>query len=440
MPVATVRHLPSLRLTVAIALSLILILAGGASRADEDQQAVVRLAAILAIAVSLWSLDTGPLRPHRAPLYAGGAVLLLMLLHLVPLPFAVWRLLPGHAPYASIAAATALVGWRPLSLTPDLTVDAVFALLPPLAAGLAVLLLQRRLRAWLWFVLAAGALGSAALGIIQSQIGGTSYHLFRMTNPDTAVGVFANRNHQAAYLAAMLPLTGALASWFVRKGSDTRLVLSGVAAVDAALLLALVLTGSRMALVLAAFGIVGALWPIVRGGSRRLWIGAVAAGGGAVAFIAVALAMTRDSALERFTIASFNDETRRAAFGPLLATARAFLPMGAGFGAFDTVYRRFEPTNQLSTIYLNAAHNEPLQLAIEGGVPALVLLALFGWWWVGSAKRILIAHRASFAAAAVWTTVILIASSMVDYPLHTPLLGAVFVMSCAEMWLWKREA
>ena len=56
---------------------------------------------------------------------------------------------------------------------------------------------------------------------------------------------------------------------------------------------------------------------------------------------------------------------------------RSFLPFGAGFGTFDPVYRRFEPDALLSTIYLNQAHNEPMQLAMEGGIPALALLLVF---------------------------------------------------------------
>ena len=122
---------------------------------------------------------------------------------------------------------------------------------------------------------------------------------------------------------------------------------------------------------------------------------------------------------------------------PLVETARAFMPWGSGFGSFDRVYRRFEPDELLSTIYMNQAHNEPLQLAIEGGLPALALLALFLWWWTGSAIGILrfrlSSERKTMAIAAMVVTFMLMASSLVDYPLRTPLLGSVFIFSTVQM-------
>jgi O-antigen ligase len=123
--------------------------------------------------------------------------------------------------------------------------------------------------------------------------------------------------------------------------------------------------------------------------------------------------------------------------GPLFEMARAFMPFGSGFGSFDSVYRHFEPNSLLSTIYMNEAHDEPVQLAIEGGVPALLLLGLFLVWWARAAvtclRRPLQTRRRAMGDAAVIMTVILMASSLVDYPLRTPLLGAVFVFACIEM-------
>jgi O-antigen ligase len=142
-------------------------------------------------------------------------------------------------------------------------------------------------------------------------------------------------------------------------------------------------------------------------------------------------ALARSGSLARLAGTDAAAETRAAMLAPLAETARAFLPFGAGFGSFDSVYRRFEPDALLSTIYMNQAHNEPLQLAIEGGAPALLLLAAFGWWWARAAVRTVRARlpeqRVSGIAAASATAILLV-SSLVDYPLRTPLLAAVFVL------------
>ena len=127
----------------------------------------------------------------------------------------------------------------------------------------------------------------------------------------------------------------------------------------------------------------------------------------------------------------------------MLQAARTFFPFGAGFGTFDPVYRRFEPDSLLSTIYLNQAHNEPVQLAIEGGVVALVLLLLFLIWWAQAAVPALLrtdsGSRRALGLAMAAATLILMLSSLVDYPLRTPLLGGLFAVACVELIRGRRR-
>ena len=122
------------RLGVMALLGLALALAGGASRFDEDQQVVARMAAIAALAASLWPLEVETLRLRWRMIAFTGCVWLLLLLQLVPLPPALWALLPGRDVYAEIAREAGPAAWRPLSLTPDLTLeygDRVGVLMPP---------------------------------------------------------------------------------------------------------------------------------------------------------------------------------------------------------------------------------------------------------------------------------------------------------------------
>ena len=429
------------RLIVLALLAAALALTGGASRFDEDQQAVIRIVAILTLGASLWALDLKPLAERRGLILAAGAVYLLVLIQLVPLPPQIWAGLPGHAPYAAIASQAGAVVWRPLSLTPDLTLNALYALLPATAAGLAALQIDSRDRIWLARGVVAIAFASAVIGLIQVAGAGSSLHLYRITSEDAPVGLLANRNHQAAFLSCALALTGALAGLRRRDVSDPRVGLGAALAVAAVLILAVLSTGSRMGLVLCALGSLAGIAAYRAAGRRLLpsrpaWrLGLAAAA--TLALIGVGLAAARSGAIERLAETNRVGETRAAMIEPLLTAARAFMPLGAGFGSFDSVYRRFEPGGLLSTIYMNQAHNEPLQLAIEGGVAALALLAGFALWWLWTAPRVLLRASSvqSRALCIGWVTAtaILMLSSLVDYPLRTPLLSALFVVACLEM-------
>ena len=60
-----------------------------------------------------------------------------------------------------------------------------------------------------------------------------------------------------------------------------------------------------------------------------------------------------------------------------------YAPFGGGFGSFEAAYKIVEPVNLLSLQYLNHAHNDYLELAIEAGLPGLALaglwIVLIGW-------------------------------------------------------------
>lgn len=429
------------RLIVAIALLATLAALGGASRYDEDQQMLARLAAVAAIVATLWPLETETLRRRKRLLAMIAAAYGLVMIQLIPLPPSLWAMLPGHDIYARIAAASGTVRWRPLSLTPDLTINTLGALLPATAATLVALYCDSRSRLWLAWAVVAIALVSALAGLVQLAPGGGALRFYRESSENAPIGLFANRNHQAALMACALPFVGALAGLWLRRGGRPRVVAGGTLIAVALSLFGGIATGSRMGLLLAAIGLGVGLWAYTATGRRlapvrRLhWAGVAAVLIGATA--TTAAAAMHSGAVDRLMHTDPASESRAAIVGPLLRTARAFLPWGAGFGSFSDVYRRFEPDALLSTIYMNQAHNEPLQLAIEGGVPALMLLGLFVWWWARTAVAIVRTResvtRRTLGIAAIGMTVILMASSLVDYPLRTPLLGALFAIAAVMM-------
>jgi len=109
---------------------------------------------------------------------------------------------------------------------------------------------------------------------------------------------------------------------------------------------------------------------------------------------------------------------------------------GSGFGSFDSVYRQFEPRSLLSVTYLNEAHNDPLQIVIEGGIAAFALLLLFLSWWFRRAAEVLVrprGRRPALERGALIVMLLLMLSSLVDYPLRTSLLAALFAFCAVEL-------
>ena len=88
--------------------------------------------------------------------------------------------------------------------------------------------------------------------------------------------------------------------------------------------------------------------------------------------------------------------------------------------------------------FANRAHNDVLELWLETGVFGLVLMTVFGFWFIG---RSLASWRGAIsqefpvdgtlARAATIIIGLLVAHSLVDYPLRTNAILAVFVFCCA---------
>ena len=436
---------------VASILFLIILAAlGGASRADELQQVVVAFAALVAIGAALWPLDFTAFRDARGVMIGIGLAYGLLLIQLLPIPPAAWDALPGHAIYGTVAREVGSTPWRPITVSPDLTLNAITGLLPATALAMLGLMLNFRSRVRVAELLVAIACVSAVLGLVQLAAGGTAFRLFRTSSANSAVGLFANRNHQAVMMAISLPIVAALASIKLRECARPDRILALAVGIGALALIAIAAAGSRMGLLLGAIGMVSAASILflcadrtILAVPRRRGLWAACAAAALALMVPIGLLIERSGAIERLTSREAIEQTRVAALEPMLEAARSFMPFGAGFGTFDPVYQRFEPDALLSIIYLNQAHNEPVQLAIEGGVAALGLLAMFLLWWLRAAARAVrpreSAQRRAMGIAAATATLILMLSSLVDYPLRTPLLSGVFALFCVELVRSKQK-
>ncbi len=427
---------------------VIVALLGGSSRPDPLQNAVLRPIAALLLIPALYHLRAADLATARALLVLSGMMLVWMIVQLVPLPPSVWQALPGRDIVAGLDRLAGIDGiWRPISLAPFRGLNALLALIVPVAAMLLMLGARLQTQAVLLAVTAMGAV-NAVFGILQ-VVGGlrSPFYLFALTNRGAPAGIFANENHAAVFAGIVLLIIARLAGGDRFGGLPTWARLA-LAPLYVLILLAVLISGSRAGLGAAALA-VGAgglmMWtemrarepasPVSAGASqgpqRRRRLALAGVGGVAACLVAAAFILLgrAPAAADLMASSATIDDLRWSLLPVLGAMMRDHWLAGTGFGAFDTVYRIYEPTALLLPLYVNQAHNDWAQLAIEGGLPAAAcVLGLIGWLGA-TILRIARDKRHSRALVIFWVTllIIIMAASAVDYPLRTSIFQSVLV-------------
>jgi O-antigen ligase len=406
---------------------------------------VLRPVAVLLLGYGLIGLGRQDLRAHRATLIGAALIVALPALQLLPLPPALWQQLPDRG---LIAEALHLAGlgdpWRPLTMAPTATGNALAACAVPLAALVIGLRVSSEERVLLLPVVLLLSGVSALVGLLQVVgDGDTSLYPSPITNLGSAVGLFANRNHQGTLLAAAVPML-AIAALSARAGWRLGAVAAGI------LILPLILiTGSRSGLILAVLGL--AAIPLVLRGLEPIasrpparkpasprplaWGGTALAGAGLLLIVLTAW-VGRGEAWSRL-IASGGLDQRLQLLPTLLPLILRYLPFGTGFGSFERVFQIHEPDSLLGPAVVNHAHDDLLQVLLEGGVPAALLLLAGVVVYVRAVRRawsaapippqLLACARLGLVIIALET-----AASTVDYPLRTPVHAALFVV--ALLW------
>jgi O-antigen ligase len=132
--------------------------------------------------------------------------------------------------------------------------------------------------------------------------------------------------------------------------------------------------------------------------------------------------------------AQASDESRYTSFTRTLEASKDYMPVGSGIGSFQAIYRTHEDPAEVTRFFMNHVHSDLIELILETGVPGVLLILLFLYWW---SRRTISIWRAEepdyFARAATIASAAIIAHSLVDYPLRTAGISALFAMCCALM-------
>lgn len=446
----------NMRWLVLAGFVLVVALTGGGSRSDILSLPILRAAAIVFAAYSLATMPRETWREGRVPLILLSLLAVWMSIQLVPLPPDFWSTLPLRD---NVYAIDKLLGagdrWRPISLAPWLTVNSLFALSVPAAAIIVALATPAAEKMQLWWAIWCFGIVSSIFGLLQLMVGSRSvFYLYRITNEGAIVGLFANRNHFALLLSFAILAAGALiSSELFRRNSRSALVaaLGSTIVMFALLILAI---GSRLGLICGLISLAATFaitrWSAARrpqpvNQSRKMQDGAKPPLSKRLSGIALNLAPVvalasvvglfylsdRANSIARLVDGSGAPEMRVAAFSTVSDLFQAQWLWGAGFGSFAKVFQIVEPDSLLQPSYFNQAHNDWLQLPIEGGLPAILIALAALAWIVGSFVSIVRRHRAPAGPVLAEAAFLAVAfaciaiGSLVDYPLRTPSLAMI---------------
>ena len=412
---------------VAVLLTLA-VFTGGSSQESGTGVLILQFAALPALAWLAWQHLQGHARawPWQWTAFAA-ALLAIPLLQLLPLPQSIASIGEARALLqADLAAAGAPAATR-ATLDPAATRASLHALLPALAVFGLVLALPTHLHRRLAWLIAALAMASLLLGIL--QLGAPQESVL---NPypqwrPAMNGFFANPNHQAT----MLVVAGVLAAgWLFHaapqrrdagQGRGRRVV--GMVAAAAVVLLsiaALPLTGSRAGVIIFILALAAVVasqrWRLRGPRKGRLLV----VGSAAVAALGV-LAATRWMRVDAA------QELRQPMRQATLDIAGGHAPLGSGAGTFVPVFEQATSAELLMTNYVNHAHNEYTQWLLEAGALAIPAMALAAVALIAAARALLrLPPPARAPGVCVLLALLAIAAhSLVDYPLRTPAMLAV---------------
>ena len=426
-----------IRHAVVPAYLLLCLLLGGASAAGFIANFMLQIASLPLIGWAIWQMvQERPSAQIRAPLGLLAIFLVIALLQLVPLPPALWTVLPGRS---AVVQGYRLLGvplpWLPLTLAPDVALSSILWLLPAFASLLGVVVLGAFRGRGIATAIVAVTLASVAIGALQ-VIGGSGAYLYRVTNYGVAVGFFANANHNATLLLVCIPFLAALQATLLKRSGSQRSASAIRLLVGAAYAIILVGLLINSSLAGIGLGVPVALGSWLAFGKQRpaLRRGIV------VATVVLSLAAVVTIVVGPFGNNLFGTQTsnvelsRQTSFALTLRAARDYFPVGAGTGSFQPIYHMQEPLGSVTTTFMNHAHSDWIELLLETGLVGIAFAALFLAWWIVRVRAIWRAEEPDpFAQAAVIATAAIMLHSVVDYPLRTAALSAVFAVCIGLM-------
>lgn len=448
-------------LALAIVLFVCVFALGGSSRADVASLQILRPLFVIGLGLAVMTFRREHVRNYGLILGIAFSYVALIMLQNIPFPHDVTAQFSGQGITSQIYSATGVgpLG-LPIAMAPLATLNSLWAVVLPLAIMLvAIQLTVEEHRKLLVAVLGMGGV-SALIALL--QIMGdpeSSLYFFKTTNYGSAVGLFANRNHQAALLACLIPLIFASIQhpnpnegrrWIGSKASVQREIMALVAV--AVLIILILISGSRSGLLLGAIGLTSLVLSKVRmdkpvGSSASTSTRAVKFGVIVAFLLAVVLAAVwfqRALAIDRLMVRDPSADIRLRTLSTAYELIWIHQPLGLGLGGFSDVYKVYEPSGLLMAQHMNQVHNDWIDIAMSGGVLFVIVIAAAVCWLASKAVQVFARHDQEYSSllqkAGFAVLVILAVASASDYPLRTPALSCLFALALIWVGLPKSRS
>lgn len=406
------------------------ILLGGASAGGALANWLLQVIAIMLLAREYCRPASD--RPALPDIYRVAllAIAVIAVVQLIPLPSSWFPTPIGDVSDKLLATISVERSWAPLSETPINSVASLLSLLPAIAVAIK-LLRPDAAPATLAPTLLCLAFVSVLLGLLQVGTGAESrFYLYAITNNDAPVGFFANRNHFATFSLMILPSTAFLLRRDIAHSKQQKIArLAGITLVAIATALVMLLNGSDAGLILFVPVLVASILlyrndrlpPVVTGAALGL-----------ACFGLIAIMANAATLLAQIHPGSAPALDRATIWPRTVQLIGASLPFGTGLGSFRHAYANLEDPMTVTSIYVNHAHNDYLEIASELGVIGIAVIAVFLLWW--GRRAIMIWHSAdSLAKLGVILSGIVLMHSLGDYPARTAAISAVFAAAIALM-------
>lgn len=361
-----------------------------------------------------------------------GLTIAFPLLQVVKLPPEFWMRLPGREPVEESLKIIGQPGaWMSFSVDANRTGLAALSLIP----GVIALILAARASiedriAVLYAIVAIGGL-ELFWGGLQLASGNRLFMLYQGAQHDQLQGSFAYHNAIGIFLVICLTIVVGL-PW---RGRDWRTDLAIRLGLGATFVVAVILTQSRSSMALMVFPALLLVWKLwsrfMSAGKQANWLsprrGLFVVVLGVIVLAGAGWGLAGNQRVEQ-ALSRFDDlhDARPMIWEDSWTTARAYWPVGSGMGTFMTVFNIHESLENLVPPATNRAHNDYLELSIEGGVPALLLLAAWAIFVLHRSTRAGVGLRDRSLRTVTLISVLAIAGqSLIDYPLRSEAMLAL---------------
>jgi O-antigen ligase len=429
---------PLLGLSCAL---IAIFLFGGSSRWDVQSLVLLNPLMVVCCGVGLLSYTSERQQEKKMLLVSFGILLVLVMIYLVPLPAQVISSIRSSSENTVIRSSAIANTSQILAMSSPSAWQSLFCLFAPLAVLIFAIQLDRKqLQLVLPIMILIGTI-SGILGVMQlagSPVG--TLYFYRITNSGSAVGLFANRNHAAVFLACLFPMLAVFAAKPGVSNYKKKITQSAAIMISIILVPIILVTGSRSGILCAIIGIIGGVFlfnSYAYSQHRKItykWRVTILGLLGCLLMVCVTLFFARAEAVDRFFDADGLTDARVDFWASSMGLFQQYFPFGFGPGSFAPAFQQQEQVTMLNATYLNRMHNDWIETGLSfGAVGILLMLVALMYYsrrsfqlWVqmdGTSSTVTFGRMASVIFA------ILAVASISDYPLRTPAIASFAVLT-----------